>query len=450
MATCFAARGIVHQTTCVYTPQQNGLVERKHRTFLNIARALRFHSSLPISFWEDCLLTTSHIINRTPSLLLNGVVTPTLSHLFPHIDSFVDRDPLFLFSDPSNSSSTTPTFTSADHPTLSVKLDTYAILVISPSLVLPPTSTSDTASLPRSTRVRQLPSKFYDYTGLPTHLCNHIHLNAHVTLPTYMVDLPFDASTVVLMSSSHKVSEPSTYKQAVKQSVWCEAMSVELVALEANHTWSIEPLPHESHSPWFLALSQALKAFVFVQMVSDASLFRVQQDNSVSYMMIYVDDMLLIGNNVKLLDEVIQFLTTQFKIKDLGFIHYFLGLELHRSIRGIFVNQHKYIMDIVKGCGLLDARVPCIPMDQYHTLLDDVTTPLFNDVTAYRRLVGRLIYMTITRPDLSYPIGLVALLLVCLSLVIVFYWGILLFPENFTNLTPIQLFCDNKSALSIA
>jgi len=72
LAQIFAAKEIIHHKSCVETPQQNGLVERKHQHILNITRSLLFHSSLPQCFWNYVAALAVHLINRIPSSLLDN------------------------------------------------------------------------------------------------------------------------------------------------------------------------------------------------------------------------------------------------------------------------------------------------------------------------------------------------------------------------------------------
>ena len=72
MSELFKSQGIIHQSLCPYTPQQNGVVERKHRHIMETARAIRFQGHIPIRFWGECVLVVVYIINRIPSTMLSN------------------------------------------------------------------------------------------------------------------------------------------------------------------------------------------------------------------------------------------------------------------------------------------------------------------------------------------------------------------------------------------
>ncbi|XP_057745284.1 uncharacterized mitochondrial protein AtMg00810-like [Arachis stenosperma] len=93
-----------------------------------------------------------------------------------------------------------------------------------------------------------------------------------------------------------------------------------------------------------------------------------------------------------------------FSIKDIGDLKYFLGLEIARSNKGISVCQKKYVTDLLKDYGLSDAKPVSTPME-YTSKLSRSIAPPYDDISAYRRLVGRLVYLTTTRPDICYAVG---------------------------------------------
>ena len=96
-----------------------------------------------------------------------------------------------------------------------------------------------------------------------------------------------------------------------------------------------------------------------------------------------------------------------FQDERLGCVEILLGLEVARSTQGIFMCQRKYALDIISETGLLGSKPAEFPMEQNHKLAL-ASGKLLDDAEQYRRLVGRLIYLGVTRPDLAYSVHILS------------------------------------------
>jgi hypothetical protein len=151
---------------------------------------------------------------------------------------------------------------------------------------------------------------------------------------------------------------------------------------------------------WFSKFSSTILAHGFKQSKCDYSLFTKIDGSIFIGLLVYVDDILIASNDPASVTLLTTFLDTHFKLKDLGPAKYFLGLELARSQKGISLCQRKYALDILQDSGFLGSKPVKIPMEQHLKLSRD-QGPLLLDPSAYRRLIGRLLYLTLTRPDIA-------------------------------------------------
>lgn len=158
---------------------------------------------------------------------------------------------------------------------------------------------------------------------------------------------------------------------------------------------------------WFAKLVTALKEYGFLQSYSDYSLFTYTKTGIQINVLVYVDDIVISGNDSAALCTFKSYLSDCFKMKDLGPLKYFLGIEVARSSAGLFLYQRKYTLDIISEAGLLGAKPSGFPIEQNHKL-GLASGDLLEDPESYRRLVGRLIYLAVTRPDLAYSVHILS------------------------------------------
>ncbi|GJS99232.1 putative RNA-directed DNA polymerase [Tanacetum coccineum] len=563
-----AENGIIHQTTCAYTPQQNGIVERKHRHLLNVARSLLFQGGLPLNLWSECIMTAAYLINRLPSSVLNGKSPfelvfdrkPGLKHLrvfgclcyatvlnlhdkiLDHVSFFDEivyenpdtsnddhnknaRDQSDGSNSPVTSSSTfdqnvndlghsqgsngsasedemAATF---DPTTTNSEDDVVASEPISDSV-----PTTSAPHVRRSERTSVFPKRYNDFV---------VDSKVKYGLENYVSYVNLSTVNRCFTTELNKSFEPKSFYEASKDQHWIEAMNDEMNALYSNDTWEVVELPlgrkaiggkwvyrikykssgdidrykaryvakgynqkegidfDETFSPvvkivtircvinlavqnnwcifqldvnnaflygdlnetvymslpegffnpadnrvcrlkkslyglkqaprqWNAKLTQTLVEHGFIQSKSDYSLFTKTDGNSFIALLVYVDDIIITGNNVGEIEKFKVYLNTKFKIKDLGKLKYFLGIEVIDTDKGLCLSQRKYCLDLLSDFGLLACKPSATPLEQNLTISNEpsYTDPVIDNVTEYQKLIGKLIYLTHTRPDISYSV----------------------------------------------
>jgi Reverse transcriptase (RNA-dependent DNA polymerase) len=123
--------------------------------------------------------------------------------------------------------------------------------------------------------------------------------------------------------------------------------------------------------------------------------------------LIYVDDIIVIGDNIDLIQSFICSLQHNFALKDLGALHFFLGIEVLSTAHGLHLSQTKYLNDVLHRAKMHDAN-PCLSPMVPNTTLSRFAGDPFDDPHLYRSIVGALQYATLTRPDISYAVNKVS------------------------------------------
>jgi hypothetical protein len=161
---------------------------------------------------------------------------------------------------------------------------------------------------------------------------------------------------------------------------------------------------------WYHRIDSFLMSLGFTKSKADYNLyFKVMNDEPV-ILLLYVDDLFLTGEE-KLITECKNRLASEFEMKDLGLMHYFLGLEAWQSPKRIFLNQGKYAVEILRRFDMLECKSMNTPMETKLKLLVYTSSKLI-DAMLYKQIIGSLMYLTNTKPDICFIVNTLSQFLV--------------------------------------
>ena len=164
----------------------------------------------------------------------------------------------------------------------------------------------------------------------------------------------------------------------------------------------------QSPRAWFERFGKVMKKFGYSQSQGDHTLFfKHSSEGKKAILIVYVDDIIMTRDDSEELERLKKLLENEFEIKDLGELKYFLGMEFARSKRGIFVSQRKYVLYLLGETGMTGCRAAKTPIEP-NLKLEAAKPENLVDKEQYQKLVGKLIYLAHTRPDISFAVSMVS------------------------------------------
>ncbi|KAJ1704767.1 hypothetical protein LUZ63_004546 [Rhynchospora breviuscula] len=524
------SEGIQHQLTMPYTPQQNGVAERKNRTVVELARSMLKSKGLPNDFWAEAVATAVYLLNLSPTkAVLNQ--TP--------FEAWFERKPsvahLRVFGCIAYTLLSAQNRRKLDQKSEKCIFIGYCIQSKGYRLYNPETKKiivsrnvmfDENMSWKWNSDDIEAPIVLEEEDEGSTELQPEPNLPKPLQVYTRRSNQPPSPKTKTLQELYEAtqvlyMADPTTYEEASSNEEWCQAMNEELESIEKNKTWKLVVLPEgknaigvkwiyktkydadgevqklkarlvvkgyaqkygldyeETFSPvarfetvrlilalaaqinkpvyqfdvksaflngdlfeevyveqpegfkkkgkenWVYKLEKALYGlkqaprawyskidsyFInsgFERSKNEPNLYIQNEGHKWLVVCLYVDDMIYVGTDEELIQSFKKNMMKQFEMTDFGLLHYFLGLEVKQEEDGIFVTQRKYATDMLKKFGMQNCNSASTPMNVNEKLVKEDGSGEA-DATTFRSLVGGLIYLTHTRPDISYSVNVVS------------------------------------------
>ncbi|RVW83084.1 Retrovirus-related Pol polyprotein from transposon TNT 1-94 [Vitis vinifera] len=456
--------GLHRELTTPYSLEQNGVAERKNRTVVEMARSMMKAKNLSNHFWAEGVATAVYLLNISPTkAVLNRTPYEAWYGRKPWVSHFkVFGSVAYTLIDSHNRSkldekSVKCIFIGYCSQSKGYKLYNLVSgkIIVSRNVVFDEKA-SWTWRIPPSPTPSHSPSS-------PNLSSSSSSQSSEETPPRKFRSLRDIYETTQVLF----VADPTTFEEAVEKEEWYSAMKEEIVAIEKNETWELVELPEDknvigvkwvfrtkyladgsiqkhkarlvakgyaqqhgvdyddtfspvarfetvrtllalaAHMHWCVYQFDVKSAFLNGELVEEVY---VSQPEG----FIVPDDMIYMGSSSSLINEFKACMKKKFEMSDLGLLHFFLGLEVKQVEDGVFVSQRKYVVDLLKKFNMLNCKVVATPMNSNEKLQAEDGTKRA-DARRFRSLVGGLIYLTHTRPDIAFAVGVISRFMHCPS-----------------------------------
>ncbi|GJR47855.1 putative ribonuclease H-like domain-containing protein [Tanacetum coccineum] len=160
---------------------------------------------------------------------------------------------------------------------------------------------------------------------------------------------------------------------------------------------------HQAPRAWYETLSTYLLDNGFQRGKIDKTLFIRRDKGDILLVQVYVDDIIFGSTKKSLCTEFEKMIHEKFQMSSIGELNFFLGLQVKQKEDGIFISQDKYVTDILKKFGFSDVKTSSTPMETHKPLLKDADGEDV-DEHLYRSMIGSLMYLTSSRPDIMFTV----------------------------------------------
>ncbi|KAE8735609.1 hypothetical protein F3Y22_tig00000340pilonHSYRG00771 [Hibiscus syriacus] len=430
------ANGIRRPMTVPRSPQQNGVVERKNRTILDMARSMLKSKKLPKEFWAEAVSCAVYLSNRSPTRSVWGKTPqeawsgrkPGISHLrtfgstaHVHVPDerrtkLDDKSESFIFIGYDANSKGYKLYNpdnkkfvisrdvfEEDEQTMREQLDESQQELATPPTS--PTSTTQGDSSPLSSSSGSQSERVVQRTRSLRDLYEVTERQDNLTLFCLFADC-----------------EPVSFQEAVQEKKWRDAMDEEIKAIEKNDTWELTSLPkgHKAiaQNKWKIQQMDVKSAFlngvleeeVYIQQPSGYEVKGHEdkiKDGDILIVCLYVDDLIFTGSNPSMFNEFKDVMMKEFEMTDMGLMAYYLGIEVKQQNDGIFISHESYAKEILKKFKMENCK-PISTPTEYGIKMTKHEEGESVDPTFFKSLVGSLRYLTCTRPDILHAVGLVS------------------------------------------